>query len=119
MPTIYLHIGYPKCFSTTLQRSYFERHPQIHFGGVGIGDNISYANDEIELMFESLLKYGNKVYWSKCKDKAKENIQHFVEKSGNKKVVFSSEHLSMNFTLQGIANELKYRRLQYLFENMI
>jgi hypothetical protein len=42
--------------------SYFEKHPQVHFGGVGVSDNISYATPQIELCFESLLKYANESY---------------------------------------------------------
>lgn len=117
MNTIYIHIGYPKCFSTTLQRSYFEKHPAIHFGGVGIGDNISYDGPDIELTFESLLKYANEFFWDKYKKKVKKSIHDFIRRAGKKKVVFSSEHLSMNFSLQGIDNKLKYERIKYLFDD--
>ncbi|MCW9709131.1 hypothetical protein [Fodinibius salsisoli] len=114
MATVYLHIGYPKSFSTTLQRSYFEKHPKLHFGGVGIGNNISYANDSLELGFESLLKYANEHYWFKERNKVKQAIQNFISEAGSRKVVFSSEHFATKFTLQGISNEEKYDRIKYL-----
>lgn len=116
MSTIYLHIGYPKCFSTTLQRSFFAKHPSVQFGGIGVEDRISYATTEIEHCFESLLKYANEGYWEKHKRNVREHIRWFISKAKDRRVVFSSEHLSMNFTLQGLENSVKYWRLNYLFE---
>lgn len=114
--TIFLHIGFPKCISTTLQRSFFEKHNDIHYGGVGIKDNISYQTEEIEFIFECLLKYANDRYWNLHKEKARNELKDFIQKAENRKIVFSSEHLSMNFTTQGIDNEEKYRRVNFLFE---
>lgn len=114
---VYLHFGYPKCFSTALQRNFFEKHPEIKFGGVGIKDNISYENDNIELCFESLLKYSNDLYWQLHKDRMKTALVKFISQSKPKKPVFSSEHLSFNFTLQGLNNGVKYERIKYLFQD--
>jgi len=115
--TVFIHVGYPKCLSTTLQRSYFEKHPDIHYGGIGIKDNISFSSIEIEFIFECLLKYANQRFWNSKKEWAREQLAKFIETANKRKIVFSSEHLSMNFSLQGIDNALKYDRINYLFEN--
>ncbi|MBD3616870.1 MAG: hypothetical protein HUJ22_09880 [Gracilimonas sp.] len=117
MKEVYIHIGYPKCLSTTIQRSFFEKHPGINFAGVGVEDNISYRNKDIEYGFEVLLKYASNVFWENHKKKFKDVVVNFVEESGAKKPVFSSEHLSMNFSFQGIENLIKYERLNEVFSN--
>lgn len=114
MPSVFLHMGYPKCLSTTIQRSFFEKHPEVAFGGVGIEDNISYANNDIEFCFESLLKYANDAFWEKEKKSARQAIHRFITDSKCDKIIFSTEHLSMNFTLQGIDSVEKLRRVRYL-----
>lgn len=114
---IYLHIGYPKCFSTTLQRTIFRNHSQIFYGGIGVPDDISYISDASELLFESVLKYANEHYYQWYKETHVDELTRLInDRSTGKKTVFSSEHLSMNFSFQGIDSTTKYRRLRELFE---
>ncbi|MFD2542025.1 hypothetical protein ACFSSB_06795 [Lacinutrix gracilariae] len=114
MKKVCLHIGYPKCLSTTLQRSFFEEHPQINYAGSGIHDNISYYNKDIEFVFESLLKYANNSYWNQNKKLAKKIIDEFVS-SSDLLPLFSSEHLSFKFSEQQIDSVDKIQRLAFLF----
>jgi len=114
---VFIHIGYPKCFSTTLQRDYFNEHSEISFGGVGTFDNISYQNKEIEFIFESLLKYSHSNFWDIHKIKAKKNIEDFINSNENKKHVFSSEYLAMPISLQDIDSVEKIKRLKFLFKS--
>lgn len=117
MRKIYLQVGYPKCFSTTLQRSYFEVHPEIAFGGVGIKDNISYANRDIEFVFESLLRYSTSLYYEKELDSARKSLNNFVENvPAQKAIVFSSEFLIFPFTLQQVDFQTCFNRVQELFQ---
>ncbi len=52
--SIFLHIGYPKCFSTTLQRNFFSKHPEIFYGGIGIDSNIDFINEEYKRLMAHL-----------------------------------------------------------------
>jgi len=36
--SVFFHVGYPKCASTTLQRAYFQNHPQINYFGIRAGN---------------------------------------------------------------------------------
>jgi len=117
MKKVFLHIGYPKSFSTTLQRDFFSQHPELLFGGVGINDNISYANFEIEWIFEVLLKYSTANYWNENKTNAKFLLQNFIRNSSKKKIVFSSEYLSFQVSPQEIDSGEKLIRLKELFSD--
>lgn len=116
MKNVYLHMGYPKCLSTTLQRNIFPKHPEINYGGIGEGDILGYVNDSAELLFESILKYSNDHFYRSFLKDHKQVITEFV-KTSELPVVFSSEHMSMNFTLQGIDSLTKYQRIQEIFKN--
>mgnify|MGYP006425533973 CR=1 FL=1 len=117
MNKIFIHIGYPKSFSTTLQRDFFSQHPELLFGGVGINDNISYANFEIEWVFEVLLKYSNSNYWYENKINAKLILQNYIQNSVKDKIVFSSEYLSFKISPQEIDSREKMTRLKELFSD--
>lgn len=117
MRKVYLHIGYPKSFSTSLQRSFFEVHPDIAYGGIGIGDNISYANEDIEFTFECLLKYANHSFYLGKKEYARDVIGKFIDRTPKSKaVVFSSEHLIFPFSPQHLDFYETFQRLQQLLE---
>lgn len=114
----FLHIGYPKCFSTTLQRNYFSRHPEIHYGGIGITSNIDFLNDDLNLLVESGLIYFNLYLFEKEKIKFKKIIKKFrqdAEQKGANAAGLSSEHLIFNFSPQGIDQLEKIRRIHELF----
>ncbi len=109
-------MGYPKCLSTTLQKSIFTKHTEINYGGVVFGDNIHYKNESIELLFESILKYSNNHFYQSYLAEHKDVLTKFIDNS-DLPVVFSSEHMSMNFTLQGIDSLTKYQRIKEIFDN--
>ena len=118
-PNFYFHLGYPKCMSTSLQRCFFSCHPQINYFGIGKEDNISYLNEDIEFIFEVLLKYSRRSFYSQNKDFYQRRIKESL--SEGKVNLVSNEHLLMNFTLQGIDPDEKLERLRELFQdfNMI
>ena len=110
-------MGYPKCLSTTLQKSIFTKHPEINYGGVVFGDTIHYKNESIELLFESILKYSNNHFYQSYLAEHKDILTKFIDNS-DLPVVFSSEHMSMNFTLQGIDSLTKYQRIKEIFDEL-
>ena len=116
-----MHIGYPKCFSTTLQRNFFSQHPQIHYGGIGINSNIDYANSDLNLLFESGIIYFRDAVYNKHKAKFHDILDKFYKTASiNKKIFgFSSEHLLFNITPQGIDYQNKLRRIKELFGSNI
>ena len=110
-------MGYPKSFSTSLQRNIFSHHPEIKYAGICCsGNSLDYGNDSIEILFESILKYANYHYYQNFIKNHKKNILSFIEKS-DLPVVFSSEHLSMNFSLQGLDSKTKYMRINEIFSD--
>lgn len=117
MKKVFIHIGYPKSFSTTLQRDFFAKHTELLYGGVGVKDNISYANFEIEWIFEILLKYSTANFWNENKTIAKFVLKKFISSSSKKKIVFSSEYLSFQVSPQEIDSGEKLMRLKELFSD--
>ena len=92
---IVVHIGYPKCMSTTLQRDFFSKHPEINYLGVGFADNMSYSTNEVEYLNETFLKYCRDDLW----ERSKLDFHHHLKKliDYQKTTVFSNEHLSLKF----------------------
>lgn len=111
---VLIHIGGPKSLSTSLQRSFFLKHSQIHFAGIGYENN-SYFNPDIELIFESLIKYATRTFWLKNLKTSQKAIHDFIDpKLLN---VFSSEHLGFSFTPTALDIHEKLDRLLILFED--
>jgi len=116
MGKVLVHIGYPKCMSTSLQMSFFNHHEGINFSGVGINDPISYKNKEIEYIFEILLKYSRRSHFEDKKLWAQEVIKEFID--NDKLNVFSSEYLAMSITPQEIDPDDKIDRVCEIFSGL-
>lgn len=59
-----LHIGYPKCMSTTLQRDFFDRHPEVMFLGWGVSDiPHGWIDDETAALCEVGIRYENSLLY--------------------------------------------------------
>lgn len=114
----YVHIGYPKNFSTSLQRDYFSKHPDIFHLGIGLDSNLGYFDTTVDKTFEVYLKTA-KVY--SYEQKREELINHFealrakAESQGAKAFGASSEHLSFCFTYDGLSGDIKANRVLELF----
>jgi len=107
-------MGYPKCFSTSLQKAYFEKHPEITYGGMGIGDHLSYANTGLEFVFQSLLQHANKPFFDRNYKEAKKIVDDFVG-SANETTVFSLETLVFPFS--SLELDTIIERINLLFED--
>ncbi len=113
----YIHIGFPKNFSTSLQRDYFSVHPEIYHLGIGLGHNLGYKDSIVEKAFEVYLKTAKHYFY---KEKEDHLIQHFsslwnIKHDKCKAIGVSSEHLSFAFSYDGISAQEKAERLLKLF----
>lgn len=96
----FVHIGFPKCGSTTLQIDFFYRHPQILFLGIGCGNPLKYIDENISTALELDLRYKKDLIYDS------EKIKGYFEKYFNKVktnssiscIGLSSENLSFTFT---------------------
>ncbi len=93
--TKYIHIGYPKTLSTTLQRSYFDAHPDLFHLGIGCGSNIGYRNADIHKMVEP--------YLTTCRDAKYQEVYPSLKKA-LEQALSEAEHLG--FKASGISNEM-------------
>jgi hypothetical protein len=60
----YVHIGFPKCASTSLQNSFFSNHPELYHLGSGFnGINGRYIDRDIARVVESDLRFKKEFLW--------------------------------------------------------
>ena len=115
----YIHIGYPKNLSTTLQRDFFSKHPEILHLGVGVGSNIDYVDDDINVICEDYLQYCKEFKYEEKKKFALDTFDKWFDKAkgrvGCKVVGLSLELLSFSFTPDQIDTPIKAQRVFELF----
>jgi hypothetical protein len=113
----YIHIGYPKNLSTTLQRDFFPCHPEIHHLGVGVGSNIDYIDDDINLICEDYLLYANERKYNTVKYKSMQVLSKYLDSNmpGKKIIGISAELLSFKFSPDHIDSHVKAFRLKEMF----
>ena len=114
---VFAHLGMPKTLTSALQEAFFSKNKDIHFLGVGVGSLIDYVDDDINVLFETLIPYAserfygsNRVYYKKCFDAQIDNAIG----AGAKWVGVSSEWLGFNFSPEMVDAELKIRRLSQM-----
>ncbi len=114
----YVHIGYPKNFSTSLQRSFFSINPEIYHLGIGNDSNIDYKDKFLSSIFEVYLKTSKGFKYNEVKKRIKDHIDfHYSKAIESKAKAFgvSSEHFSFSFTYDCLDFETKFDRLIELF----
>ena len=113
----FVHIGYPKNFSTSLQRNYFSLHPEIFHLGIGIDSNLGYYDQTVEKTFELYLKTCKSFKYSEQQTGLADHFrQLFGIAAADKKVIgASSEHLSFSFSYDSLSFPEKMERLHGLF----
>lgn len=113
----YIHIGYPKCASTSLQLDYFGRHPQLYHLGSGCNNySIGYIDDEITVAVERDLRFSRDFAYDEEKIKSVFN-KHFTIAQENPNYYatgISCEHFSFNY-LNDIDTGTKAKRLFSIF----
>lgn len=112
-----LHLGYPKCMSTSLQRDFFDRHPEIYFLGSGKPETAhGWISDGMASLGEVGLRYSKEFTFDKAsaKDYLKNHYDAFENDDTKRLLCFSSE--SMSFTMHYDIDVVeKAKRLHYLF----
>lgn len=122
MDNVYIHIGYPKNLSTTLQVDYFSKHPDIYHLGTGLNHNTGYIDNKIEAYFENVLFYANELMYQEIKQEIVEhvNYHYYKFKKSDKKVFgLSLEHISFSFTPADTDIYLKFKRINEIFGNKV
>tara|TARA_Y100001935_G_scaffold186873_1_gene155324 strand:- start:8801 stop:9721 length:921 start_codon:yes stop_codon:yes gene_type:complete len=119
-----IHIGYPKCASTTLQKHLFARHPDISYLGIYPESNVGYDNqqlqrpclalddEKIKLLHETILSDD----FEENKINYKSSINNIIESVSidKKLMILSNERFTSSvFTKSDIT--IYAKRLSYLF----
>ncbi len=116
----YIHIGYPKNFSTSLQRTYFAMHPDLYHLGVGTAiNNIGYIDKEIEIAMELYLRTCKHYKYVENKHRIQKTFdRHFeIAKSKSLKLGVSAEHFSFSYSYDSISTYDKAIRLREIFQD--
>lgn len=118
----FIHIGYPKAASTSLQFDYFSRHKQILHLGAGVRkkrdyqDDIGFIDNDISIAVEIDLRYRNRLVYDACA--VKEKFQKYFDLAQEDKryhaVGLSSENMCFQFNY-GVDTYEKARRLHEIF----
>ncbi len=112
-----LHIGYPKCMSTSLQLDYFNKHPEIYFLGWGRAENVhGWITEEMASIGEVDLRYAKSFVYDeqKTRDYLLSHIEMCERDESKKLLCFSSESMAFTFHYDIDVVE-KARRLHSLF----
>lgn len=114
----FIHVGFPKCLSTSLQRSVFVRNSEVFYLGIGSDGAIGYRDDCVAAVFEFYLKYARAAPFRDRSAELHSHLGRLKEQARNQGArVFgaSSEHIAMAFTADCIDIEDRVRRLAELF----
>jgi hypothetical protein len=114
----YIHIGYPKNLSTTLQVDYFSKHSDIYHLGTGFGHNTGYRDNILEGYLENILFYSNELMYQDIKNEIITHIKkHYslFNKSNKRAFGLSLEHISFSFTPADADIYIKFKRLREIF----
>jgi hypothetical protein len=112
----FVHIGYPKNFSTSLQYDFFAKHGELFH--LGIGPSLAYSDAIVDATFEVFLKTAKGFKYAEAEAALKKHFEELffqAEQSGKKAITASSEHLSFAFANDSIGFEEKMARLARLF----
>ena len=118
--TKYIHIGFPKNFSTSLQRGFFSEHPQIMHLGIGCqNNNTKYYNEKLTAFMEMYVRYSKNFIYEDNEVKIKEEFNKLFQIAENDKnikaVGISAEILSISFSPQDVDVVEKANRMKGIF----
>ena len=88
-----LHIGYPKCMSTSLQKDFFAKHPEVYFLGCGRPDtDHGWISDEMAGIGEVSLRYAKEFMFdvTETRQRMEKYLQEFENDESRKLLCFSS-----------------------------
>ncbi len=93
----YIHIGYPKTLTSSLQIDFFPKHSQILHLGIGCGSLIDYIDDDINIAIENYILYAKEFPYKENEARIKSSFNKwfdYAEDKGYKAVGISLEWLS-------------------------
>ena len=96
----YVHLGYPKCASTSLQFDYFATHPQIRHLGKGCnGDQVGYSSSKIKEFMEIGVRFKNSFDFrlEDYRRAFEEEFEMAARQPGITATGISSENLSISY----------------------
>jgi hypothetical protein len=113
MSQVYLHIGYSKAASTTLQNYLFACHDEFTYFGPGGKDHNASINDSVTEMFDKIV-YMPVIDYEQgdVKNNHKRQLSLIRRQTVNKPIVFSKEQLTQHAVQD---NGVKGQRLKALF----
>ena len=121
-PTKYIHIGYPKAASTSLQKDYFGEHPEMLHLGCGNKsksdhwDDHGYISKEINIAMEVDIRYRNRMSYDAVK--TRKVFQIFFDQAVKDEychaVGISNENICFNWH-GGVDTQEKAERLKDIF----
>jgi hypothetical protein len=111
-----LHVGFPKCMSTTLQRDFFAKHPEIAFLGWGTTNTAhGWIDDEVAALCEVGIRYERVLSYdaaaaAKIFDR---HVEAFEADQEKKLICLSSESFSftMHFDVDATIKAERLKRL--------
>ncbi|MGE4457320.1 MAG: hypothetical protein AB7E13_10305 [Arcobacteraceae bacterium] len=107
----YIHIGYPKNLSTTLQIDFFAKHSQLNHLGMGYGgENLKYINSDMSIYMEALLR-SRDISFNNIKEELHEKIKAELPDAFG----ISHENLSYHFSNDEVDLNQKVERLFSFF----
>lgn len=112
----YLHIGYPKCASTSLQYDFFNVHPQIHHLGWGMRNRTGWRDDALAACGEVDIRFKPEFHYDRAKVRGVFE-RHFEQAEQNPEikavgVSFEAFCFTMVFDVEPLT---KARRLHDIF----
>ncbi len=115
-PVRYIHIGFPKSASTSLQKFFFSKHAELyHLGANAGGSTPPYINGEMQTAIEVSLRFEKEAAYDRSATaRVFEREFERAAITGKKAVGISSENLSVMLA-QDIDTVEKARRLHHIF----
>lgn len=111
--SLFIHIGYPRTGTTSLQSHFFSRHDDIFYGGLDFQEEPHYSHPELKLLFEYDIRSAAELAFDYRHAQAvMGKFYAGFEESGRKAALISCESLSCSWMPGEVDAALKLGRLK-------
>lgn len=114
----YIHIGYPKTLTSSLQSDFFPKHSQVLHLGLGCESPIDYIDDTVNIALENYIMYAKEFPYIEHEEDIKCAFNkwfEYAESKGYKAVGISLESLSFDYYPNQNDTVVIAKRLQRIF----
>jgi len=114
----YIHIGYPKTLTSSLQSNFFPKHSQVLHLGLGCDSPLDYIDDAVNIALENYIMYAKDFPYIEYEEEIKSTFNkwfEYAERKGYKAVGISLESLSFNYYPNQNDTVVIAKRLQRIF----